>query len=93
MGMEFFIHLTSSPSFGQALFWLILLVVIREAIMVAIFAAALLIGTFLGNALERAWIFGLLVFAGIIGALIWEIYAIVWIVQDVITLISIGAAA
>lgn len=92
--MEFLIHLsTSSPSFGQALFWLILLVVIREAIMAAIFLFALLVGTILGNAFQRSWLLGVSVFLGIVGALIWEIYAIVWIVKDIIALIAIGAAA
>ena len=77
----------------SAIVWAIVLFFVREAVAALIIWISMLIGVGLAAVADRAWIAVFFITLGWIAAVIWQIFAIVWIIIDVITIIQIATGA
>lgn len=77
---------SATGDFGSALFWTIVLFVLREAIAAAIVFVIAGSGFLIATAIDKIYpvVIGWLV--AIVAVIVWEIFAIFWIIGDVVNL-------
>lgn len=71
----------------------IVLFFLREVVAVLIVWIGMVLGIGLGGAFDAPWLAGFIIFFAWVAAVVWQVFAIVWIIIDIITIIQIAAGS